>query len=296
MHKSKQQGMTLTAYATLAAAVIPMVAPADVVYTDVDPDVLVNEPGTGISLDLNGDGTNDFNFFFSSANSAVFTYFGGLNWYIINGIFAAPQNDNAIAAFTGSGGAYAYPYAIGSGINIGPYAGQFLTNPYQTLAYQFYALIGSYLYYPIFAGGDWVFGQEDKFVGLQLAVGDSTYYGWIRLTTDPSNRAFTVKDFAWENNANTSIETFLQPTAITNPELLEVEMYASGNNIIIHLNEDPKNAYLLNVYNLSGQLILQDNILQKDSRIMVDAPQGMYIVELTGNNQKAGKKLFIAGT
>lgn len=29
---------------------------------------------------------------------------------------------------------------------------------------------------------------------------------------------------------------------------------------------------------------------------MVDAPQGMYIVELTGNNQKAGKKLFIAGT
>lgn len=288
--------MTLAAYATLAAAILPNTAHTNIIYTDIDPDILVNEPGTGVSLDLDGDGTNDFDFFFSSANSAVFTYFGGINWYIINGIFAAPKNDNAIAAFTGSSGAYAYPYAIGSGIEIGPYAGQFLTNPYQTLAYQFYAIINSYLYYPIFIAGDWVFGQEDKYVGLQLAVGDSTYYGWIRLTTDPSNRAFTVKDFAWEDKANTAIETGFGPMDVETPTAPEANIYAQLNTVYIDLNGPVFPDAVVKIFDLQGNLIIERRITQSNFNMALDIPSGIYIVTILQHGDKQSRKLFISGT
>ena len=63
------------------------------------------------------------------------------------------------------------------------------------MAYQFYAIIQSYFYYPLINVGDWVFGETKKYVGLQLHANDSIYYGWLRYVEKkryPSCQRITV--------------------------------------------------------------------------------------------------------
>lgn len=285
----------ISMYAASAAAFLTAhTTQADVIYTDVDPDVTIDVAGTGIELDLNNNGEVDFTFFFTSTNFFYFTYWGGINAYVVNAIFASPKNANAIAALPGGGGAYAYPYAISSGIEIGPYAGNFLQNEYQTLVYQFYAIISSFIYYPIITAGEWIFGQADKFVGLQLQDGDSTYYGWMRLTVDPTNRAFTIKDLAYENTSDTPIETFITPTAIISEDIPAVKIYAAGNTVHVILSSSTVSSCTISIYNLAGQLIYSERSAEQHTEIAAgNIPTGNYIVHCTTEAGDTSKQVFI---
>lgn len=282
-------------YAASAAAFLAAhSAQGEVVYTDVDPDVTVDIPGTGVELDLNDDGVVDFTFFFTSTNFFYFTYWGGLNAYVVNAIFASPKNENGIAALSEGGGAYAYPYAISSGLEIGPYAGNFMQNAYQTLVYQFYAIISSFFYYPIVAAGEWIFGQADKFVGLQLQEGDSTYYGWIRLTVDPSNRAFTIKDIAYENTSDTPIETFITPTDIRNVSSFNMEIYAAGPDVHIVFPAPPAERCSISVYDLTGKLMHSEQTSAQHTTLSLPyIPSGNYIIHCSDSRNEMSKQLFL---
>lgn len=277
-------------YLTYSAAALAFLAgnfiEAEVIYTDIDPDVTIDDPGTGVQIDLNGDGTNDFNIFFSSTNWFNITYFGGFNFYAINAIFGSPENDNAIAAFTGGGGAYAYPYVISSGIEIGPATGNFLNNSYQTLLYQFYAVVSSVFYYPIVQAGPWIFGQTDKFMGLELHDGDSTYYGWVRLSVAENNRSFTIKDLAIESISDTPIETFITPTEIAAENQLELTMYNYGNQLYISGIEPTELPLNIQVFDAMGRLVMNTSIFNSASVVTLpNLPKGNYIV-LLSNKEK----------
>ncbi|MEZ5012825.1 MAG: hypothetical protein R2794_00905 [Chitinophagales bacterium] len=262
-------------------------ADSEVIYTDVDPDVVVDVPGTGVLLDLDGDGTDDFAFYFSTTNFINFTYYGGFNFYAINAIFAQPLNGNSIAAFTGSSGAYAYPYAIGSGIQIGPYAGQFLNNTLQSLAYQFYALINSFYYIPLVWAGDWIFGENSKFVGLKLNQGDSTYYGWVRLNVAADNRSFTVKDFAYENISDQPITTEFHPDAIENNKAVSCAVY-TYENIVNISGLEINGSYTVHIFDLKGALVEDDMFTGDQAHIHTAVPvSGMYLVTVRENSSGA---------
>ncbi len=146
---SAQKLLSYSAFAT-AYLLTAEKGDAAIIYTDVVPDVIVDIPGYGVDLDLNGDSIVDFTIFLSTLNFVNFTFYGAFNFYQRNGIFAIPQNSNSIAA---EGDVYAYPYAIYEGIEIGPY-GEFKNVAYQTLAFQYYAVINSFYYVPIFYAGN----------------------------------------------------------------------------------------------------------------------------------------------
>jgi hypothetical protein len=260
----------------------------------VVPDVVIDVPGTGVEIDLDGNGTNDFNFLFTSTNFFASTYWGGFNLYVINAILATPTNDNAIAAFSTGGGAYVYPYVIDSGIDIGPSAGLFLQNDYQTLLYQFYAIISSAFYYPIIQAGEWLFGQTDKFVGLQLAEGDSTYYGWVRLTVAPSNRAFTIKDLAFETVADTPIETFLNASPIHTSEQPEVTIHSMNGNVHVACSDLSLLPFTVDMYDNSGKQVWHEDIQTTNALLnTAHLPPGMYIVRAYGQDFSAAQQVVV---
>ena len=298
MVEHKQFRLSPAAYTAMAAVCMHTQTDAEVIYTDVVPDVVIDVPGTGVEIDLDGNGTNDFNFLFTSTNFFASTYWGGFNFYVINAILATPENDHAIAAFSTGGGAYVYPYVIDSGIDIGPSAGLFLQNDYQTLLYQFYAIISSAFYYPIIQAGEWLFGQTDKFVGLQLAEGDSTYYGWVRLTVDPSNRAFTIKDLAFESVAETPIETFFPTKLISNSVLQpELQVYYSNETVFVKLESSTPMNGNIELVSLNGALI--DNKILNGNATQLECSHiesGVYLIVCYTESFTITKKIIISGS
>lgn len=282
------------AYTAMAAALIQTHAEAEVIYTDIVPDVVVDVPGTGVEIDLNGDAEIDFNILFTTTNFFNATYWGAFNFYFVNAILASPKNENALAAFSVGGGAYNYPYVIDSGIDVGPSAGMFIQDDYQTLLYQFYAIVSSVFYYPIIQAGEWIFGESDKFLGLALVVEDSTYYGWTRLTVDPSNRAFTIKDLAFETAADTPIETFITPTAITNQSIPEVFISSSAGNLFINCAQVQAFPLTVDIFDSSGKLIMQQ-VIQTTEYLMQTAqlPAGIYIARISGKEFIHSKQVVL---
>src|SRR5437868_3874474 len=104
----------LKQYSALAGSMLAAgVAHGQIVYTDVDPDVTLNTgDGNNYALDMNNDGTQDYNFVTASAAS-----------FKIAGIVPYPYttgNLNAIAGNTAvfNGNVLLYPYALALNDNI----------------------------------------------------------------------------------------------------------------------------------------------------------------------------------
>lgn len=270
-------------------------ASAEIQYTDIEPDIFISNPGQLYLLDLNNDGTDDFTFLFTSTNFLNFTYYGGANFYVFNGIFALPEAGNAIAAFTASGGAYAYPYVIDEGIEIGPYAGNFLSDATQTMVYQFYAIVASYFYYPIYAAGQWIFGETKKYIGLRLQDNDSTYYGWARLDVAINNKSFNIRDYAIESTPNTPISTFI-PVGVHSEALNVNTIFAEGNNIHLEINQIIISDLYFNLYDLQGKCIMTQKVINLSTTIIApQLPAGNYIVQLKSETISESKQVYLSG-
>lgn len=288
--------LNITTYSAIAVAFLQSSnASAEIQYTDIEPDIFISNPGQLYLLDLNNDGTDDFTFLFTSYNFLYFTYYGGANFYVFNGIFALPEAGNAIAAFTGSGGAYAYPYVIDEGIEIGPYAGNFLTDATQTMVYQFYAIVASYFYYPIYAAGQWIFGETKKYIGLRLQDNDSTYYGWARLDVAFNNKSFIIRDYAIESTPNTPISTFI-PVSINSEALNVNNIFTEGNNIHLEINQKSISDLYFNLFDLQGKCIMTQKVVNISTTIIAPPiPAGNYIVQLNSETTSYSKQVYLPG-
>ncbi|HNI55898.1 MAG TPA: hypothetical protein PK511_15330, partial [Chitinophagales bacterium] len=89
----------LTDYAAFAAAVLVLInrADAEVVYTDIDPDVSLDTDGNYYAIDIDGNGTADFQFLKATFSiNPSFTYY-----YYFQELVAGPFSQNAIGGATG---------------------------------------------------------------------------------------------------------------------------------------------------------------------------------------------------
>lgn len=155
-------------------------ASAAVVYTDINPDYN-GGVGNTYNLDLNNDGTADFEIYHD----------GFYN------LFLAPLAANNEALGTGSSN-YQYPYALNTGASIsasasGNWNNNGFSTGYQSLNYGSYGTFGH-----------WV-NVADKYLGLRFQVGGNTYYGWARLTVNSDGSSWIVKDYAYEDTPGVGI-------------------------------------------------------------------------------------------
>jgi len=295
-----------TAYTLAAAAFIHMhAAKGEVIYTDVDPDSTFNIPGSVYELDLNNDGLVDFSILFTS--SVFYDFYYGYNArYVKRGVFASPQNGNAIAASSAGGGAFVYPYQLNFGVEVGPYAfspgsffDNFLQDELQTLQYIYHRTLLFSAYYSIvqeIRDAGWLSPWAGEFLGLQLNAFDQTHYGWLRLSmyVDSEIPYFKIKDYAYENKSGIPITTFIAPTSIQAEPESEIVIFSSGTMVYITLPDIPANSCDIEIYDLGGKLIHQEQTTaQKTTISLSHIPAGNYIIRCSDTQNETSKQLFI---
>jgi hypothetical protein len=189
----------LKSYSLSAGALVSTAAGLDaqIIYTDIIPDHTVTAGGSNYALDLNNDGTVDFNFqIVNSGYSYASTY--GTYGYQVSGIGVVASNSNN-GALTDSS---SYPYALSSGVAINN-AGSFNSSGALFVNYSSFSIYGSSTSSTNSSFGNWS-GATDKYLGLKVQVGSNSYYGWARLTV-LSDTQFVIKDYAIESIAGNSI-------------------------------------------------------------------------------------------
>ncbi len=153
--------------AALGAFALPMSADAEVVYTDLDPDLEAFN-GSSPLINLDNAGYAEVVIITSDANMQVRDAYAG----------------NVLT----SSGAY-YVRGFESGEVIGAASSE-------ASGYNIAATTNNYNF----------FNGTEKYVGVEFLIGGQTHYGWIGLQIDNTNPLHAiVRDYAYESTPNTPI-------------------------------------------------------------------------------------------
>ena len=247
-------------------------------YTDIVPDTTLSvTPGSSnpfqyYYMDLNHDSVDDIRFahFAPSAswmNAEVYSVYGN-------------NQDEEILT---SGG---YPLALNSGSPINQNAGTWInTVSGSTNSALFLNSSGS--------GGNWI-GVVNKFIGLRINVGSQWYYGWARLDVPASPSYMTIKDYAIQTAANTSINAGDQGSVqVETPINENLSVFTCQNQILIkNINPDDKPANA-EIYSIQGKLIFSEEFNGNTVINMQNHSPGIYIVRISSNRQETNFKIMI---
>lgn len=273
---------------------------ADVVYTNIEPDVVLDQDDESLFLDLNVDFDNDVHFL------NVSNYFEGY-WTSgsINYIFPMAEQRIKIIALGNSiaGSLVTYStYSSGTIHRIFPYALednlinnslQFQNAYNQTLNFKnVYYIFGTYSS----NGGNWFPEIIDHYIGIHFKdTEEITHYGWIRCDVKDEGRTLVIKDYAYETEPDYPIVAgdtthYVDINNIQNS--IDASVYSFGRDIYI-LTETFQNTEVV-IYNLNGKQIISDVLKSKSESIsMKNYPAGIYLVTLLNDGNRFGKKVFI---
>ncbi|MDX2362594.1 MAG: T9SS type A sorting domain-containing protein [Crocinitomicaceae bacterium] len=201
MSNSTNNKKNLGKYTAIAGAFLASGAVnAQIQYTDVDPDQVVDMNNSPFNLDMDGDAVNDV-IFNVGVVSGSGTYGGGLVNYFYSGNVASASAP--AGGVVGSVSSQASMY-IASGLS----SGSAINSSANFLSFGILAgdidvvLTGIYSTTLNQTPGGFV-GQTDKFLGVTFDISGSTHYGWIRL--DATDTQITIKDYAYVVNADVEI-------------------------------------------------------------------------------------------
>lgn len=290
LSKSKKTTVNLKqhlgAYSAAAGALLVAVSGADakVQYTNIDPDKMVSTHLDGYYLDFDDDGINEF-FFIEQIQSGNTNYGSP---FVNYGALLLPFNSNSFVGSATSN--VGFPTPIDSPSLVGSSA--MWQQNFGILANL--RVVGS----NTISLGNW-FGAEDKYVGLNFMISGKVHYGWIRLDVDILGKGFTVKDYAWEDEAETAIAVGdtgppAQPSGVSVIEEPDVSIYSFNNTIFFNSTDIHLHNAIIEVLDLSGRLILNERYVGGQKRIPMNTNStGTYIVAIRHEKDVIQKKVFI---
>lgn len=270
----------IKSYSALAGSIIAVSASADaqVVYTDVSPDAVINTSGGFFNIDLNADGTTDFQVMTASVSTSGYVY---------DYVACLPsQSLNAIDTIAGG---YAEPLNAGVGVCTtslwadsasAPFAGLLGLN----LTAPFALTLGNFM------------GTTGKFVGLRFQKAGINYNGWVRLNVAADCKAFTVIDYAYRNNAaGCSITGLTSDVGISESALAnQVTIFAADRNITVQLDQTLPVEGMIAVTNVLGQEITKVAITSSKMVIPMESQKaGVYLVTITQSTGAYTKKISV---
>lgn len=266
--KSENFSKRLLQYSALSLAVLGVAdANGQIVYTDVDPDEVLNV-GDDFIVDFTAAGTE-----FTISNPADLA--GG------NAAIAFPS---AAGAFVGiTSGPYQYPALLSMGDVIDGAAGFTAAGERGDLNY----------YGCAYANSQWCGEVVDGLLGVSFTFSGNTHYGWIRLDTDVNgSNIITIKDFAYESTPDTAIEAGDEGKLNTNDQSIAGfnQFYnPSTQQLTLSANEAFSD---ISLYNLLGQEVIAKNLSSNNEILdMSSVKDGVYIGTVNVNGQVATFKI-----
>ncbi|MCH2489431.1 MAG: T9SS type A sorting domain-containing protein [Flavobacteriales bacterium] len=178
---SKKLSKRLVQYGALSAAALGVAdASGQVVYTDVDPDQVLNV-GDEFIVDFTAMGTE---FTISNPDGLA----GG------NAAIVFPSSGGAFVGFASGG--FQYPSLLAAGDVIDAGAGYTSVGERGDLNY----------YGCAYSNSQWCNTVVDGYLGVTFQFNGNTHYGWVRMDTDVNgSNLITVKDFAFDATPDTAI-------------------------------------------------------------------------------------------
>ena len=267
----------------------------EVIYTNVDPDSILDNSDEFYSLDIDNNGTFDFAFLNTSGTTYDFT----LGDITFQSLLAGPMViSNAIAGISHyyfySGGYRFLPYALASEELIGP-----------PLSWQMAGI--QYFAWSTYRGGyddhcnlcDWandtLYETFDKYIGIRFSDSDNNlHYGWIRCDVKDYGHTLILKDYAYENEVNYPILAGSKATyQEINSTTLSGDIYASGNIVYINITNRPEIDFAFNVYDMSGRRVYSKVLQTAINTIPLSVPIGIYLIEIHCGDFNLGKTIRI---
>lgn len=295
----KQQKFNIKEYSLFASSLILLhpTLDAEVIYTDIDPDVVLQYDGEVAGIDMDNNGSIDFAFL-KNSSSWIYVNSSSLTGTIINNqIWVGPyyyENEVACAFQTWSGSTILWPYYLAPGELIGE-SMSFQNFGYLLIAAKLEIIYGSETFLDDHDGGWWPV-KEDKSIGVHFKDEDDNYhYGWVRCSVLDSAEVLVIKDYAYETEPELPIRAgdTISYVGINNMNTsINASIYSFNKSIYIHT--DNIHDIQLIICDLTGkQLISKD--LQAESEIinMDNYPIGIYLVTLLKDNKRLDKKVMI---
>ena len=148
--------------------------------------------------------------------------------------------------------------------------------------------------YATYTYGPWADGTADKYLGVRFSLdeGSTFHYGWVRLDVAVDQVQVTVKDYAYEQTAGTTIKAGdIGGTPVESlSNNLDVKVFSYEKSIVIS-DLDADNAHA-DIYNTLGQLVRSTPIQSGRTEIQMDT-KGMYIVKLKVNEELLTGKVIV---
>lgn len=279
---------SLQAYAASAISFLTLhqEVGSQVVYVDIDPDIVLSEGGQVAELDLDQNGTIDFWFHNNS-----FTFFSESfsSYRLMQNILVGPEIEaNFIAGETGEygtayGGVYIryYPFALSEGIKIDTTL-NFYNYELQVMALRSFRSDGD------FNIGDYAFWYNDNveettnhYLAFYFNSGEiENSYGWIRCDVKDEGRILIIKDYAYETTPDYPIiagDTLHFVEIIDSLPLNPVTIYSFNETLYINLKDSVETS--ITVTSLAGQNIISFKTTELQNTVaMTNFAHGIYIV------------------
>ena len=293
----------LKQYSLLANSIIGAgsVIQAQVSYTNIEPDIVVDTVTEYLFLDINEDGDDDFLIGMGHLSRYGPGSIG--DWHIYGpSIFWTENPENAVHGLfvigyegTWTGRAYnlSTNYFIGSNINFI----ENISNAFICAREYWENFEDNFLY----AGqlGFWQDIQTDRYLGIRFQDGlDRTHYGWIRCDAPDSGRVLVIKDYAYETQAGVGIIAgdMGEPVGIQTENKLLFSLYPNPAQEWIEIRHYENEQLFADIRNLEGKLLLTQ-ALQSGSanRLPVaDLPMGTYVAVIRNETGEVkGKQVWV---
>ncbi len=287
---------SLKEYSTLASVILigGKFSIGQVIYTDLEPDIILDEGNFYIDLDDNS--INDFNFekiiLHTSNTSDIICYS-----IAIFGFTCVNTGNSIIGTEVISGNDIVSPLNYSDPINNSAQFNddywQYITLKDREMSCLYFIPLTPWDYANL---GNWASGiDEDKFIGVKFKGEDENceYYGWVRCILSDSLDILTIKDFAYNPDCGNGLNAGMLITEADNKIIAEPNIRLGGEEIIIEIDESQVNANCV-VVNLAGQVVKEANLSSATTLINIaDLPSGILIFKLYDANLSYTKKVFL---
>ncbi|HNA59354.1 MAG TPA: T9SS type A sorting domain-containing protein [Chitinophagales bacterium] len=301
----------LEQYAGFAAGflLLHQQAQTQVVYTDIEPDLVFQDDGDFQYIDMNDDGIYEFGFL-KSTNIISTLSSPGLNttWYYRVAIWVGPavvgpQIAGESVHNSSAGGTYYFPYALNQGALINNDL-EFQAGGFQLMASKTAEIYYGYSF-TILGVGDWHLQPANwnnllldsiRYLGVRFEDQENClHYGWIRCVVMDSVDKLIVKDFAYETQCNQPIltgDTISYVDIASTNSSPDFSIYTFEDNIYIHkISNDNFDVIIINI---AGQAVFHETIIENTNAIdMRNQPKGVYLVTIKNNERSYSKKVVI---
>jgi hypothetical protein len=279
---------------------------AQIVYTDINPDITINAMDSIYHLDLNNYGINDYliRIYSVSTPSMCGSHGYNTNHYIrilsldsnavLDGSTLNPQAlyVNTLIDFNAQFWNYDSLQSLVAQTSICRNTGVHTCcgglRPYGFCCHDTWSWWG-YSY-----SGTWN-QLSDKFLGLKFHAGGNNYYGWLRMST--SGLSVTIKDYAYNSNPFQTIlagDNGFGSTGIIENNRKYFSVYSFNKILFIDINENTNAQGTLSVFDIMGHQIKKIVILNPQIKVdMNDFENGIYIITMQTNGEMETGKIYL---